>query len=311
VKRFLVIILLMAAFAPLADAQLPSDPTSVEIGWDSDVEPMVMELNSNYNFELVIKFWVENSRLIPVDIEFEVETFESFIVDDPGKVTVPANSNETFELVLTGSGIDSDGLLLPSTNIFKVTLKANLMLGEQSTGQEEIEKEIKFSQVYGFEIDFEPLFNGKGPEVKSGSDKNIEVVIKLAGNTRDSILRTDMSFRGCPQMDYNTSDPIFSGGIVESQATGEVNLMAPSSHPDKDCKFVVTITSEGNGNSYSGELEFTVDAPEVKEEVEDEEESISDSSGLEVEDNSLPAISSLLCIFTMIFSAVFSRKGLQ
>ena len=47
------------------------------------------------------------------------------------------------------------------------------------------------------------------------------------------------------------------------------------------------------------------------EEVEDEEESISDSSGLEVEDNSLPAISSLLCIFTMIFSAVFSRKGLQ
>ena len=109
-------------------------------------------------------------------------------------------------------------------------------------------------------------------------------------------------------MDYESSDPLFvTGVVIDSQETGRVKLLAPSSHPDKDCKFVVTITSEGNGISYTGELEFDVDAPDVSEKEEEEESSSTESSDFEVEENSLPTVSTLLCIITVLGAAIIRR----
>jgi hypothetical protein len=303
----LVLLFLLSLTNLEVSAQAPGDPTSVEIGWVSDEEPMIMELDSNYNFELVIKFWVDNSRPAPSEMEFETETFESFIVEDPGKITVEANSNETFELTISGNGLNSDGELhLGGTSFASIILKGNLLFGEQSIGEEEIEKELQFSPVFGFEVGF--LSEGKNPVIKSGTDKLIDVNIKRTGNVRDAISKIDMSFRGCPQMDYESSDPLFvTGVVIDSQETGRVKLLAPSSHPDKDCKFVVTITSEGNGISYTGELEFDVDAPDVSEKEEEEESSSTESSDFEVEENSLPTVSTLLCIITVLGAAIIRR----
>jgi hypothetical protein len=306
-KRMIACIFLLPLILSLnnleVSAQAPEDMTSVEIGWDSDVDPMTMELDSNYNFELVIKFWVDNSRPLPVDVEFEIETDESFMVDDPGKVTVAAGSNETFELTISGSGLNSDSDLHPSESVFtSVVLNANLLLVERSIGQEEIEKELQFSPVFGFEVGFE-----KGLEIKSGTGEQISLYIKATGNRRDAISKIDMSFRGCPQMDY-VSEFFQVGDIFDGEKTfGSVLLSAPSSHPDKKCTFVVTVTSEGNGNSYTGELEFNVDAPDASEGEDKENPSDTESSDFEVEDNSLPAISSILCLITVLFTAIIRR----
>jgi hypothetical protein len=40
---------------------------------------------------------------------------------------------------------------------------------------------------------------------------------------------------------------------------------------------------------------------------DDEDDQASESSDLEVEDNSLPAISSLICMLTVMFAAVIRR----
>jgi hypothetical protein len=307
-KRMIACIFLLPLILSLnnleVSAQAPEDMTSVEIGWDSDVDPMTMELDSNYNFELVIKFWVDNSRPLPVDVEFEIETDESFMIDDPEKVTVAANSNETFELTISGSGLSGlTGELHPSESVFtSVILTANLLLGEQNIGTEEIEKELQFSPVFGFEVGFE-----KGLEIKSGTGEQISLYIKATGNRRDAISKIDMSFRGCPQMDY-VSEFFQVGDIFDGEKTfGSVLLSAPSSHPDKKCTFVVTVTSEGNGNSYTGELEFNVDAPDASEGEDKENPSDTESSDFEVEDNSLPAISSILCLITVLFTAIIRR----
>jgi hypothetical protein len=306
-KRIIACIFLLPLILSLnnleVSAQGPEDMTSVEIGWDSDVDPMTMELDSNYNFELVIKFWVDNSRPLPVDVEFEIETDESFMVDDPGKVTVAAGSNETFELTISGSGLNSDSDLHPSESVFtSVVLNANLLLVERSIGQEEIEKELQFSPVFGFEVGFE-----KGLEIKSGTGEIVSLYIKATGNRLDAISKIDMSFRGCPQMDY-VSEFFQVGDIFDGEKTfGSVLLSAPSSHPDKKCTFVVTVTSEGNGNSYTGELEFNVDAPDASEGEDKENPSDTESSDFEVEDNSLPAISSILCLITVLLTAIIRR----
>ena len=78
------------------------------------------------------------------------------------------------------------------------------------------------------------------------------------------------------------------------------------------CEFYVEVASEGNGQSYFGGTVFKVEAPDIKEEKDGAEESEesegSESSELGAETSSMPAISSLMCIITVIFSAFIRRK---
>ena len=64
----------------------------------------------------------------------------------------------------------------------------------------------------------------------------------------------------------------------------EIELIASSSHPEKKCDLVFSVTSEGDGKTYSETLKFNVEAIDVKEEnAEVEETESSDSSGLQSE----------------------------
>ena len=50
---------------------------------------------------------------------------DDFEVDDPGKITVEANSNETMNLIITGRGVDSNGDLYSADSIYAtLSLKA-------------------------------------------------------------------------------------------------------------------------------------------------------------------------------------------
>ena len=89
----------------------------------------------------------------------------------------------------------------------------------------------------------------------------------------------------------------------------EIELIASSSHPEKKCDLVFSVVSEGDGKTYSETLKFNVEAIDIKEEnAELEETESSDSSGLQSESSSLPAISSLMCIITVLLSALFRRE---
>ena len=318
-KRVLVVILLMAALTPMATAQVPeTQPPGWEIGWEDDDEILIFELDSDtYSFELIIDFWIENTYPVPIEVDFEAEIGEGdidfgFQTEDPGKVSVPATSNESFELKI--SCISSCSAWSARNNFLTtVTFTATNYIAEQAQGSQEISKKLQPSSVYGFELTFDPISNGKGPKVNAGTYELIDVIITLTGNDNDAISRIDMSFNGCPQMKYDADDSGLDSGTIIGEGAGanskkgSVKLTAPSSHPDKTCKFIVTVTSEGNGISYNGEVEFVVDAPDVKVADDDEEDSTSESSDFEVEDNSLPAISSLMCMLTVIFAAVIRR----
>ena len=317
-KRFLVVILLMVALVPASTAQIPeAEPPGWEIGWEAEEDEIIIfELDSDtYAFELILEFWIENTYLIPIEVDFETEFVNSGLgdfvqIDDPGKVSVPASSNESFELkiycqtscVLWWAG---EGWL------DTVEFTATNYVAEQEQSSQEISQKIQPSSIYGFEVTFEPITNSKGPKINSGTYEMIDVIIGLTGNNNDAISKIDMSFRGCPQMNFDAKDSGLEAGTViklMDQGRGPVKLSAPSSHPDKTCKFIVAVTSEGNGITYTGEVEFVVEAPDVKVEDNDEDESATETSDFEVEDSSLPAISSLLCILTVLLSAVIRRN---
>ena len=315
-KRFLVVILLMVALVPASTAQIPeAEPPGWEIGWEGEDDIVIFELDPDtYAFELILEFWIENTYLIPIEVDFETEFVNSGLgdfvqIDDPGKVSVPASSNESFELKISCQ--NSCVLWRADDVLDTVELTATNYVAEQEQSSQEISQKIQPSSIYGFEVTFEPITNSKGPKINSGTYEMIDVIIGLTGNNNDAISKIDMSFRGCPQMNFDAKDSGLEAGTViklMDQGRGPVKLSAPSSHPDKTCKFIVVVTSEGNGISYTGEVEFVVEAPDAKLEDNDEDESTSETSDFEVEDSSLPAISSLLCILTVLLSAVIRRN---
>lgn len=318
-KRVLVAILMMASLTPMATAQVPdTQAPGWEIGWEDDDDIVIFELDEDtYAFELILEFWIENTYLIPIDVDFETEFGSSIVgefvqIDDPGKVSVPANSNESFELKIS---CQTSCALWSAQNSWLTTVDftATNYVADQAQGSQELSQKIQPSSVYGFEVTFEPITNGKGPKVNAGTYEMVDVIIRLTGNDDDAISKIDMSFRGCPQMKYDADDSGLESGTIIGSGTGanskkgSVKLSAPSSHPEKTCTFTVTVTSEGNGVSYNGDIEFVVDAPDVKVADDDEDDQASESSDLEVEDNSLPAISSLICMLTVMFAAVIRR----
>lgn len=317
-KRFLVVIVLMVALVPASTAQVPEpEPPGWEIGWEGEDNVVIFELDPDtYAFELILEFWIENTYLIPIDVDFETEFESEFFaesvqVDDPGKVSISANSNESFELKIS---CQTSCTLWSANNgsyLTTVDFTATNYVADQEQSSQEISQKIQPSSIYGFEVTFEPITNGKGPKINAGTYEMIDVIIRLTGNSNDAISKIDMSFRGCPQMKYDADDSgLVSGTTLSSEwygIEGPVKLSAPSSHPDKICTFTVTVTSEGNGISYNGEVEFVVDAPDVKVADDDEDDQASESSDLEVQDNSLPAISSLICMLTVMFAAVIRR----
>ncbi len=315
-RRAVIALLLLAFVAPAADAQLPEfEPPNWDLGWEVEDEPAIMELDSSSNFNLVLKFWIDNSRPVPGEFEVEVETYDGFEVDDPGKVDVAANANETFEITITGSGM-LDGVFHDASGAYfdVVKVTATLDVGDQVIDSKEIEKQLQFSSVFGFEIEFQSLIDGKGPEIKSGTSERVDVKISNSGNVDDAIQKVSMSFRGCPQMNYDSSDSGIEQGVTISDSKiGSIILSAPSNHQDRICKFLLTVTSEGNGLSYTNELEFNVDGhSDTKSDnsEEENEEPLPDNEpvGLEVEDNSLSANSSVMCVLIVTLAAVFRRK---
>lgn len=328
-KRGLSVLLISLMLMPVVSSQGPDiEQPEWDIGWVLEEDTLYMDLDSDtYRYSMIIEFWVDNSRPIPLDVDLDAEFDIDAEMDYPSQVSVGANSNETFEIELTGSGINSDGGFLDAKSNRTLTLNAQEVLGEQSIGSNEIEQILKFSSLHQFTVSFSGDLVAND-EIKSGTDEDLDVVITNSGNTIDAISQIDYRFSGCPQMNYAyggytnilsdtgadrvTDKPLEKGTAIPDVAYTTMNLEAPSGHPDKSCKFMVDVTSEGNGKTYSGIMEFTVEKIESISNENNEEsgdkDTNSDSSDFAVEDNSLPAISSLLCILTVIFSAVIRRN---
>ena len=323
-RKLIITILFVAIFSPLVSSQTPNpENLSWSLGWDDDEEPAIMELDSSNNFEIVLKFWIENSRPVPSDFEIDVQieypefdcNENEFSIDSPSKVSVDASTNETFEYTISGNGYGNyDGWLCPASNIFSTELSVSdlVMAGQAGDGSKQIERDLKYSEVYDLQLDFST--NYQQLTVKSGTNEFISLEIYNAGNSPDAISSFSAHFEGCPQMDYavESEDDFKSTLETHGSTIGKVELIASPSHPDKMCEFYVKVVSEGNGRSYLGGTEFKVEAPDIKEEEdgaeEAEENGGSESLELGAESSSMPAISSLLCVITVIFSAFIRRK---
>ena len=148
-KRFLIAIFLVSLIPVNATSQLPNPDIQWTADWEIDKDVMIMELDeSTYRFELILEFWINNNRFTPIEVGFDTEFEEvDFEVDDPGQVSVEGNTNQTFELKIRGSGLDSDDILY-NADEFAETITLSLI--ELVAGHSRWSRQI--SQIWNFHI---------------------------------------------------------------------------------------------------------------------------------------------------------------
>ena len=311
-NRVLVTILIVSLLSPLVLAQQPNPQIpDWNLGWEVEQDKAIMELDSNMNFELVLTFWVSNTGLLPQELSMEVELDESLTTDFPSQITADGNSNKTYDLIISGSGFGADGELRSSMSIFDtVVLTANQKIAEQNVGQKEIEMDLQFSAVFGFDIEMSPASGSGSLKINSGTSENVVGTLSITGNSDDAITKVDLVVKKCPQINHELLSGLETSKAITNSQSFEIKLLAPSNHPDKECVLSVSVTSEGNGMSYNGEFEFTVDAPErvVEDNSDDDPVQEVDESQYEVESSSLPATSLASCVILLLFVAIIRRE---
>lgn len=325
-KRTIIAIFLISLIPVSTSAQLPSPEIMWTTDWNTEDEVAIMQLNEDtYSFELILEFWINNNRLTPIEVGFEVE-FEDveFSVDDPGQVTVEGNSNKTFELKISGSGMDSDGILYNADTFSEtVTMRLiELIAGQAADASREIEMNLEFSKIYNLVVKYQDdgvtSSDVKIP-MKSGTKKTINLHVFNFGNTDDAVTKTSIAVSRCPQLDYSfepaSALPIVVNPAVksdENKLLGELQVSTTTSHPTKECILEFTIYPESDSVSSYATLTIDVESVETIEEEPDDntdDTTNTDPTDLEVESSSLPALSSFLCIITVLFSAVIRRNS--
>ena len=325
-KRTIIAIFLISLIPVSTSAQLPSPEINWTTDWNTEDEVAIMQLSEDtYSFELILEFWINNNRLTPIEVGFEVE-FEDveFSVDDPGQVTVEGNSNKTFELKISGSGMDADGILYNADTFSEtVTLKLiELIAGQAADASREIEMNLEFSKIYNLVVKYQDdgvtSSDVKLP-MKSGTTKTINLQVSNFGNTDDAVTKTSIAVSRCPQLDYSfepaSALPIVVNPAVKSdeyKLLGELEVSTTTSHPTKECILEFTIYPESDSVSSYATLTIDVESVETIEEEPDDntdDTTNTETTDLEVESSSLPALSSFLCIITVLFSAVIRRNS--
>ncbi|MGB1475336.1 MAG: hypothetical protein ACPG73_03940 [Candidatus Poseidoniaceae archaeon] len=325
-KRIIIAIFLVSLIPLSSSAQLPSPEIQWTADWEMEDDVAIMQLNpETYSFELTLQFWINNNRLTPIEVGLEAE-FENveFNVDDPGQVTVEGNSNKTFELKISGSGLDADGILYNADD-FSETIKLRLIeliAGQAADASREIEMDLKFSKIYDLVVKYEggglTSSNAQVP-MKSGTTKTINLHVFNFGNTDDAVTKTSISVSRCPQLDYSF-EPLSALPFVVNPAVnsddgkllGELEFSTTTSHPTKECILEFTIYPESD--SVSSFATLTIDVESVETTVDEPDDNTDDTTNtdttdLEVESSSLPALSSFLCMITVLFSAVIRHES--
>ena len=332
----LALIFVFAAFPLPAEAQSP--PIDWEIGWETETDPEIMELNGkdsrltsingigssgDMTFSLTLEFWVDNPRPLPVEIDFDYSIFAcqgcgDFDVDIPAASTINGQSNESFSIVISGDGFYSEDIaginylwLVWSGEIHEFVLTASELVAGQTTPTEakEIEKDLQFSKYNAYRV-----YTNELPQITvySGSDESMELDIDNYGNGADTIIDTEVEINSCPQLVIEGLEDLV--GASEWRIDKILTVTAPQSHPEKECEVVFKVRSEGSGLWYSNYEKFTVYVmgEQPGEETSDDTSSSdqeSMSNNLEVSDSGiLPSLTMLSTLSMVGFAAILGRE---
>ena len=299
-----VAILLLTCAAPV-HGQLGSWELGIEYPQDNEDVPF----NVGTDGGVAIQFFINNEELVDIGIEFDYEIPFGGEADGPESENIGAGDNKSF--TLTVSGIDVWSFAADSKEEFTISAtlvtRAGLPISLPGEGQDAV-GDLKIPTIYSIEVD---ITDPVGP-MNAGSDVILKVTVTNSGNVQDKVGEIEVS-DNCPLLTTdNGLDSLMTSNIAPGQSV-ETNLIATASesHPRRNCKIEVSVSSNGAMNSGGSEIAeddttVTVEPPLVEPE---EDDSTGDSDPVEVVSSSLPApgLVTLICALAFAYLAPSRR----
>jgi len=307
-KIQIFIVMLMFALVLPAQAQLPGG--SWEFGWDTDMDTTyVLALEEDWDLEDTIKFYVDNtqSTTLNLDIEYEFEDDLPIDFDGPESVSVGANSNESFEITITGTTEDEIRQFGADTSI-ELTVRAKQTAGSAEVRTEEIDGKMKFPRI----LKLKPTLSEPTDELFAGSSVPVDLLVENEGNANDAISSAEVSIRNCPHLSVSKLDTLENQvieptGVNSAEGkTFELRVEASSSHQERMCDITLTVYSEGASTSHSTSMTISVKAPtsNTDEPIFEDDESSTNTD----ETSALSSLSAAQGILTILLAAILTRK---
>ena len=300
-----VALLLLTCAAPV-QGQLGSWELGIDYPQDNEDVPFSVGTDGGVS----IQFFVNNEELVDIGVEFDYEIPFGGEADGPESETIGAGDNKSF--TLTVSGIDVWSYAADSKEEFTISAtlvtRAGLPIALPGEGQEAV-GELKIPTIYSLDVD---ISDPVGP-MNAGSDVILTVTVTNKGNVQDKVGEVEVS-DNCPLLTTdNGLDSLMTSTIGAGQSA-EANLIvtASESHPRRNCKIEVSVSSNGAMNSggsaiVDDDTSVTVEPP--LDEPEENNGPGGTSDPVENVSSSLPGpgITTLICALA-IASLVTPRK---
>ena len=256
-----------------------------------------------------VGFFVENSGLVEISVEFAYEVPFGGKHDAPEAETIPSGENKSFNLEI--SEIDVFAFEAEKTEKFSITATVTARQGvpDPFSSSQQREGDLEIPAIFSLSVDISEPF---GP-MNAGTDTILIVTVQNNGNAPDGVGEIEIE-DDCPLMTSdNGLDSLLIGNIDAGKSMdAELRVSASESHPRRHCDISIIVTSKRSMN-VGGNV-FAED--EVRISVEPPPKSGSDTNNnedeVEMDDDyvrsNIPYPSLLYTLLTLLTAANFSSK---
>ena len=306
-RALAVLLVLLVPILPPATAQI--EPPSWELGWATDMDTTYrVDLDDDWDVtgELVVFVNNERSNELNLQLTYDYDDTAPFTFDGPDSIAVPASTNESFTITITGGAAEYVRSFSPSSKV-NLVITAEERIGEASVSNQEIDGDVGVPRVYMLMPELTPPSN----TLFAGSWVEFDLTVSNFGNTQDAITVGQATIRSCPHLSVLGLEEVEDVIVPVTAANGEgvmftLRLEATSSHQERTCEITISIGSEGDAGSRSDTLDIAVVAPEADEEPVGNAGDDDSDSGLnqDLDNNPLPWLGVSELVVVLLASAL-------
>ena len=278
----------------LAFMPIPVSAQDAPIGWEmglvyeggaSEDDPFTLGES-----ETSIRFWIRNDNVAgDIEISLEYDTSSDGAINGEESVTVGSGTNDTFTIQLTG--IDVWNIAAGTMYDFEIDGELVSYMGAPVVApisSQSADGDAIVPELHRWDVDIDDI----GHPVNAGTEFNLHLDIKNAGNTADSISTFSLE-DDCPVLtaDDGPLDEV-KGELTQPGIINEVTLIfdASSTHPTRMCEIEITVRSAGVANGGLGdsmnnaEIDIEIEARPVGAQQDQDDASTDDDDGPQNQD---------------------------
>ena len=299
-----IMALSLFAAAPSSAQELDSWELGINYPGEDSTNPFLLSNDGSVKVE----FFVENSGLTEITVEFEFNVPFSGKHEAPEGETISAGSNETFDLKISEIDVLSHDAEKKEKFSITATITARQGVPDPLSSSQNREGDLEIPSIFDLSVEISEPF---GP-MNAGSETILTVTVTNDGNAQDGVGEVDVK-DDCPLLTTdNGLDSLLSGNIeAGKQKDANLKVTASESHPKRHCDITVTVTSKREGNGVGnpiaeGEVRVTVEPPPSGDSGSNNQGGGSSDTEEAIESN-LSAPGAIVAFSGMLGALIFSR----